>query len=801
MAAKSFLKPDDFNEALKRLVPPARAPMGDESSGVDLGASVFSKWLGARLLGRLSLHPEWLKAEPILLGSWARGELSPKSDIDLLFAGPHESVRLLVDQFSREGLKIRYRVPEDPDDWTKGVEPFDVLALLQAVPLSNEAAGKLAPQIEKILAKTSRRDLLKAMREERKSRSERYDSISNFLEPNLKFGPGGLRDLEQALVARRLFPERFKGADHAFQVLEYYKSFFLLLRAKLHLSEGGGDVLAAPEQMVISAWLGYRDNKDFMREVQKGLSRVSFYADWAIEQSTVTSSRLKEVESKKLATIDALFTALEVDPSILMQNRVRLAADLIFAGLGASGRGRAKNKSPREDRKIGARLTRMLDPLKDEAPMVAFFRSRLIDHCVPEFRHIIGHVQHDQYHRFTVDAHLLQVLRELKRISSHPTRAGRLKKHVESLSSEERDILAFGCLYHDLAKGRGGDHSVNGVVLAKKDLRRFGKSPQLIREVCWIIEEHLALSAAAFRENPRSPRTWRTLAEKGVKGRRLILLAVFTIVDILGTNPEAWTPWKERLLAELVQELERPETGSLLGLGESLKKAGFKNWERTLEELDPFLIASLPAKALQEDLVSVQSEMAKVKADLPIRVVQLRGGKQCWVRFHAQEDRPGLFLSYVKLLAAAGLGVRHASIHTDAELGVYDWFEVKTTKSAVQVEKLLEAAAKSGRDRQFQVRFDSIELVASDDREWVISFRGRDQSGALTEAVRALFELGAAIRWAKVHTWGRQIDDVFGIAPLNAGAAGGEKRKQRAQDYVKTLVQRFEIGAAVGKKS
>jgi [protein-PII] uridylyltransferase len=176
------------------------------------------------------------------------------------------------------------------------------------------------------------------------------------------------------------------------------------------------------------------------------------------------------------------------------------------------------------------------------------------------------------------------------------------------------------------------------------------------------------------------------------------------------------------------------------------------------------LIGSVNPKVLVQDLLDLKN--TKSSADLPVKVVPVRGGAQTWVRFHSKEDRPGLFLGYVKWLAASGLAVRHASILTDAELGVYDWFEVKTTKRAAQIVKLLEAAMKSSSEKSYSVKFDSVEAVATDDREWVMSFRGRDQNGALTEAARALFEAGAAIRWAKVHTWGRQIDDVFGIAPL-----------------------------------
>jgi len=411
--------------------------------------------------------------------------------------------------------------------------------------------------------------------------------------------------------------------------------------------------------------------------------------------------------------------------------------------------------------------------MRDETAMLAVFHSRLIDHCLPEFRRINGFVQHDQYHRFTVDAHLLQVLRELKRFCQKPSRGGKLAPFVKALSSGEREILAMACLFHDLAKGRSGDHSLKGAEIARRELRRFGKSEKFIEIVAWIIESHLILSAAAFRENPRSPRTWRLLAEKGVKGERIRLLTVFTVVDILGTNPEAWTSWKERLLYELAHQLEQPETDSLVGVAELLEAAKVKNVTELIDNLDVFLMGSISPRVLAEDLRQLLKKQGKsgdlLGADIGVRVLRVRrGGRQTWVRFHCRNDRPGLFLSFVKWLAGSGLSVRHASIHTDKRLGVYDWFEVKTLKRASEILRLLKAAAGSQGDKSYRVRFDAIEIVSEDSREWVISFRGRDQSGALTEAARALFSAGVEIRWAKVHTWGRQLDDVFGIAPLVA---------------------------------
>jgi [protein-PII] uridylyltransferase len=761
MATKPFLKDDDLLAASEKLSAPSHAPTGDETR--KLPGPEFSRELQSRLLARLSSHPSWSKSGPIALGSWSRDELSPKSDIDLLFTGDEGEVLKLVTDFAKHGLKLRYRMPENLSDWTIGVEPFDLLALIGARTLgpSSMSAAASTPALELVeqqaRAFAKRREILKAMVQERRTRTDRYDSITNYLEPNLKYGSGGLRDLEQALSLKVLFPEKFTGPDdeHAFEVLSYYKRFFLLVRQKLHLAEGAGDLLTAPEQAPIAKWLGYKSPRDFMKEIQRGVSRVSFYADWAFEVATASRNRLAEVESQKLSSPADLFKALRKDSSVLMQNRVRNHADRVFAS-----RGLRKELGTKKalDRLIGRELTSFIDPSKPEAPLIALFRSRLIDHCVPEFRKIVGHVQHDQYHRFSVDAHILQALRELGRLRKKPKLAGKLER---KLSKQEWEILAFTCLYHDIAKGREGDHSVEGIAIAEHDLKAFGKTAAFIKEVAWIVEEHLILSSAAFKENPASPTTWARLSGKRVEKRRIPLLSTFTIVDIRATNPEAWTPWKERLLNEVVSNLENPSSSSAIQLAK-LKP----DW---VERLDSFLVSMVPAVKISQDL---EETLAHREVDSAPKILKTKGG-QTWIRFHSAEDKPGLFANYVGALSAAGLSVRHASIHTFKETGVYDWFEVKTEKSVPAIAKLLTlalakretATATATSNVKRPVHFDSISLVSQTSDEWIISFRGKDQPGALLQAATALAKAGGEIQWARVHTWGRQIDDVFGIKP------------------------------------
>lgn len=152
MAHKSFLNGEQNQTASEILTPPLTIPNGDVRQAFCFSSESFSHWLGVKLEDRMKSVPEWRDVHPIMLGSWARGELCPKSDIDVLFCGDEAKVKIFVDKIQESGLKLRYRMPQNPEDWTENVEAFDILALLKARPLTPEAAQKLFAQQKMIWA-------------------------------------------------------------------------------------------------------------------------------------------------------------------------------------------------------------------------------------------------------------------------------------------------------------------------------------------------------------------------------------------------------------------------------------------------------------------------------------------------------------------------------------------------------------------------------------------------------------------------------------------------------------------------
>lgn len=727
MATRSFLVEEEISHGREILLGGAKFP---EITG---HRRKFSTWLAKKLDEKLHAIGDFDALEPLRLGSWSRNELCPKSDIDLLFLGPEEKVKTFVGAAFRQGLKLRARTPEDREDLSKGVEPFDILAL--------QAQESQRPLVHKF-----RKKIFSAIRKEREERRKRQDSVSSFLEPNLKFGSGGLRDIEQALQLKSLFQSLFADQDeYPFTVLNEIKEEFLFLRSLLHL-QGSGDILTAHDQLEFVKLLGAGSHQEFMKHIQSQLERASFYADWAVE---VIRAGGKVKRERFPITLAPALQRLKNDPGILTQFEVRRRVEDL-------------NK-PLEDHDKGRALLKALSGEATDEFLVSLYRTRLLELWIPDFKNLRGLVQHDHYHRYTADAHLIQTLRQVERARTKSKQFGPIGKLAKEFTSGDWWTLKLTALFHDLAKGRQGDHSSEGAQLVEKYFKAWDYPEALKDDVKWLVANHLILSTAAFRQNPQSQSTWKRLFERGVEGRRLNLLALFTAIDIRATNADAWTDWKSQLLMDLVQSLHSPQARKLQTHLDYAKKNRIPHADEWMLALDPGVLESFSPKILVGDL----KDAALSAQDLPVRVIATgkKAKAQIWVRFHRKKDERGVFLGLVKRLYGFGLSIQTASVHTLPGIGVYDWFCLRTDKPARQISQWLNLPTTTNPEVP-KVSFQSIDLMSNDNDEWIFSFRGRDQRGLLLAAADALDSERLSLRWARAHTWGGQVDDIFSVQPL-----------------------------------
>ncbi len=729
--SKTFLSDSDFERASSLLKAPILRPTGKVDQDWIFDGGYFSLWLSQKLEERLQALPGFAKAQPIALGSWARGELALRSDIDVLFVGDEARVRSAVAEAQEQGLKIRARVPEDAEDWGLGVEEFDQAGLLTARPLTGFAAEALLVQQRRLLADASwKRRVLGRILQERTDRSQRFDDMTQLLEPQIKYGPGGLRDIEQALTVLRLQRLDRLELGHPLAVLNYVKCFLLQIRHKLHL-EGFQDTLVAQSQFQLFEWLGFADQKQFMREVHAHLARSLFYSDWLLEaaQQAKKGSGQKALDffltTASLRDHKALHYLLKQDQSLSAQKRVRETLPLL------------------SERRIPSKAKfRYLSEIVDRKGAIPFlaacFRSRWIDALVPEIRPLVGYVQFDQYHRYTADAHLYQILKLTKQLHRSPKVLLRVSKLVKKLTPGEWQVLEWSVLFHDLGKGQGHDHEERSKKIAKSYLRSGRLRPKMVDDILWVVEHHLLFTQVAFRKDVNDPKTLTDLLELGVDESRARLLTVFSALDILATNPEAYNDWKSELLHSLWQRLDRHFHPQPLPKGHKLK-------------FDPLLEEMLGGSFLRSDI-----KAAHLQAGFRVHQRTQKGG--LWIRYATTEDQRGVLADLLCRFWKAGLGVEHAFVAT-YEGFVYDWFKVQGKLSVESVEKRLQWELK-----EFELpeaRFDTVEILSPNARTLTLSFAGKDQKGLLYLASRILSEKSADIVSVVAHTWGRRVEDLF----------------------------------------
>ncbi len=772
---KSFLTEDEFERAKLYLRPPILPPTGRVEDLWIFDSANFSRWLGFRLEERMRQIPGFLDADPIALGSWSRGEISLRSDIDMLFCGPEAKVKVVMEMAMKQGLKIRARTPENINDWTVGVIEFDQIGLLQARPLTAGAAMRLHEQQKMLLDNRHwRRKVWRAIMSERKARSLRFDDMSQLLEPQIKFGPGGLRDIEQALVLLKLFPQRRDEVAHPLAVLNYVRTYLNHIRHKIQI-EGFQDHLVADAQFAIHQWFGFKDNPSFMRDVHASLARSLFYSDWILEQSKSSSLAKSRVRAKsnaisamrsrpgygrssaavKVESNKDIWRLLKDKPSMDHLKQVRESVDDVFA------------RSPSLHERVNY-IYKIINRRAPLSTLTAAFRSRWLDHLLPELRPLIGYVQFDQYHRFTADAHLYQILKRLREVWTKPKQLGVLAKVAKNLTASDWEVLEWTALFHDLGKGSGADHESKSRAIASRYLKKTtGKGvPGLAarNEILWLVQNHLLFTHYAFKRNFQDTAVMAELHRHGLTPRRADLLVIFSALDIHATNPDAYNSWKAELLLALWRRA-RSFSEVFLARGTSARKTVAKG---LLEEkkpdgiassVDPLLIEILGAKQIARDLELMEKGAGKSDAS-QWQVHNFSSQKGSWVRWSTPKNQPGVLSLTLFQLWKLGYSVEHAFIGS-MNGRVYDWFKLSEQLDAQQFYRKLELAPKVM--QKPSLRFQEIDVIETNSEQITLGFYGKDRKGLLYLAAQSLAELSANVLSAKVSTWGRRVEDYFVI--------------------------------------
>ncbi len=795
----------------------------------------------------------------IAVGGYGRGEMHPGSDIDLLILldyAPAAFTRLGIEQFIQlmwdAGLAVAHSVRtvaecahEAAQDVTVMTNLMEARSLAGPPRLFVELRDAISPQ--KIWPL---REFFKAKYDEQARRHHKYHDTAYNLEPNIKDGPGGLRDIQTiAWITLRHFgaTDLHDFVAHGFLTESEYgllnegREFLWRIRFALHLITGRcEDRLLFDHQRVLAEQFGYRADehrlaveqfmKLYYRTVME-LGRLNemllqhfqesiLYADHSEEaiplnkrfqiRNDVIEATHPDVFKRYPFAMLEIFLLLAQQPNLkgVRAATIRLIRDhryLIDAAFRADLRCRMLLiELLRQPQGILHELRRM-------------HRYGVLGAYIPAFGEIEGQMQHDLFHVYTVDEHTLFLMRNLRRFSL-PEFA-----HEFPLCSEifqrlpKPEILYLAGLFHDIAKGRGGDHSALGADEALTFCLHHGMSAYDARVVAWLVQHHLVLSRTAQREDINDPEVITRFASVVRDGAHLDYLYLLTVADIRATNPTLWNSWKGALLSELYRAvsgalrrgLENPidqteriratqaEARALLHTQAVSEDATTDFW-RDLGD-DYFLRHEADEIAWHTEAV-----VRTGATDAPLLLIR-HNDQRGTELFLYTRDQDRLFALTTAALDQMALTIVDARIITAQNGYTLDTYHVLEESGApvTQPQRMQEivsaiehtlaqgAITPVSRRTRSQIKHFNVptRITYTDDarnQRTVLEVISADRPGLLSSVGRAFMECGVRLQNAKITTLGARAEDIFYITNRENTALNNDQ-----QAHLQTTILRY----------
>ncbi len=676
------------------------------------------------------LHPTNVRTDSerlavMAVGGYGRGEMAPFSDVDLLFLTPwkvtgkvESVIESMLYMLWDMRLKVGHASRTVAECIRLGRQDYTIrTSLLEMRHLAGDAAlGKeLSDTLRAQLFEGTLGEFIEAKLEERSSRHKKQGGQRYMLEPNVKEGKGGLRDLQTLywiakyehgvaraaeLVNLGVFrPEEFASFDAA-------ERFLWAVRAHLHLiANRAQDMLSFDMQVEVAERLGYNDHsgrravEHFMQDYFRHATRVGeltrifltgLEARHVKQQPAILGFLRGRSRRKKLKDgYEVIQNRLNIrEPETFFEDRLNILR-LFEEGLRTG-----YLIHPSAMREVSARLDLIDDVLRGDREANRIFLDLMLKHgnperglrrmnelgvlaaFLPEFAPIVAMMQFNMYHSYTVDEHTIQVVSTLAQIEREelveelPLVSGILKKGVN------RKVLFMACLLHDIGKGRNEDHSILGARMARAICPRLGLKPAECETVEWLVRYHLLMSDMAQKRDISDPRTVRDFA-KAVKTReRLDLLTVLTVCDIRGVGPNTWNNWKATLLRGLHRATAQALETGLEDLNrEQLEGEAKKRLRVALEDwAKPELKAEIDrhyGPYWQGLDLATQVTFAKMLRDLgdeEIRIDTKQDEDRDATRVcFALADHPGIFCRLAGALSLVGANVVDARTYTSKD--------------------------------------------------------------------------------------------------------------------------------------
>lgn len=766
----------------------------------------------------------------VAVGGYGRGEMYPQSDVDVLILlddslAETESSRFepLIALLWDVGLPIGHSVRRLSECLEESRKDITIQTnLLEARFLAGDDAlfanfqAVFREQLDPLA-------FFEAKQLEQDNRHGRFADRAMLLEPNLKESPGGLRDLHTVQwVGQALnLPNDISGLAHAGLLepgearrLNAAARLVSELRIRLHLiAKRREDRLLFEFQEPIAQQLGFAGTSSrraaellmqryyqaareigFANELLLGILRQRLHG--LADTAPITDARgfLRRDNLLDLAD-EALYAH---DPHAIFQTILTLQRHPELKGLAPN----AYRALWRASQNIGADFRR--DPVNRAAFLAIFREPRgvtlatrllhrlgLLGRYLPAFGRITGQLQHDLVHIYPVDEHTLMVLRNLRRLALPELAHEFPLAHRLMREFARPDLLYLAALFHDIAKGRGGDHSSLGMADARRFCASHGLAKQDAALVAWLVQEHLSLSRTAQKEDLSDPEVITVFARHCGSVERLSALYLLTMADIRATNPKIWNAWKEKLLRELYLASRRVLEGGApvqddIETRKEQARAALRlyGYEEGAEnglwsKLDDVYFLRHEAQEIAWQTRRLLPMLRRESIVVRARLAPIGEGAEVLVY---APDEPGLFAHICGFFAAMQYTVLEARIHTTRDGHALDSFLVmdeanraipyRDVLSYIEYELAAALKAKPALTAMSGIRLSrqlksfpiepEVSLAPSDSgANYVLSFTAGDRPGLLYDVARTLAQAKVNVSSAKINTLGGRAEDVF----------------------------------------
>ena len=778
----------------------------------------------------------------VAVGGFGRDQLFPYSDVDVLLLLPDgtapeagSALRTKLEGFIGScwdtGLEIGSSVRTVAECLAESAGDVTVQTSLLESRLVCGNAALFAEFQRQYRAQMNPQAFLVAKTLEMRQRHTKYENTPYSLEPNCKESPGGLRDLQMILWVSQAagLGSTWKelaasGMATAFEVrqIERNEALLCLIRARLHAAAGRHeDRLVFDLQTAVAESFGYRsqapDGSRLPMRASESLMRRYYWAAKAVSQlsqilllnieerlnpSTHEPRPINERFFEKAGLIevasDDLYTR---DPHAILETFLLYQTSVGLKDLSArtlralyNARGVMDSAFRRDPVNRDAFMRILQQPSGITHAMRLMNQTSVLGRYLWPFRRIVGQMQHDLFHVYTVDQHILMVLRNVRRffMAEHA--------HEYPFCSQLAGgwdkpwILYVAALFHDIGKGRGGDHSQIGAEEVRRFCRQHGVDREDARLIEFLVREHLTMSTVAQKQDLSDPDVIGAFAHRVGNERNLTAMYLLTVADIRGTSPKVWNAWKGKLLEDLYR-------ATLRTLGGRAPDAAAEIEARKREALVLLALNALPFeahKALWATL-DVSYFMRHDAADIAwhtrhlsrhvggakpvVRARQSLAGDGLQVMVYAA-DQADLFARICGYFDRVGFSILDARVHTANNGHALDTFQVVASSASEQpghyrelthmVESDLMRVIEEGgplpeptrkrvsrRVKSFPVAPRVTLQPDEKAQRWLLAISASDRAGLLYLVARILAQHHLSVQLAKVSTLGERVEDTF----------------------------------------